>query len=109
MRNIFEKAKGKGYFCRKEKNMRKEKSSYLFKELMKPETKWYKDSDFFSDGISFYCRTSLNTLPCFVDQFSICQITAMILAIAAITPIADKIIFLSSLLFCFLYPPALQN
>ena len=27
--------------------MRKEKSSYLFKELMKPETKWYKDSDFF--------------------------------------------------------------
>ena len=47
MRNIFEKAKGKGYFCRKEKNMRKEKSSYLFKELMKPETKWYKDSDFF--------------------------------------------------------------
>lgn len=33
----------------------------------------------------------------------------MILAIAAITPIADKIIFLRSLLFCFLYPPALQN
>ena len=53
MRNIFEINKGKSYFCRKEKNMRKEKNSYLFKEFMKPEIKWYKDPDFFLTAFLF--------------------------------------------------------
>ena len=33
--------------------MRKEKNSYLFKELMKPEIKWYKDPDFFLTAFLF--------------------------------------------------------